>query len=58
MDEGENSQTRAQAVFTLGKIGDDETAERLENLLDTTDDEMVRQRTFSALSKLGGHQRS
>lgn len=57
MDEDGDSQTRAQAVFTLGKIGDAETAEKLEKLLDKTEDETVRQRTFSALSKLGGHQR-
>lgn len=57
MDEDAPSQTRAQAVFTLGKIGDQETAEKLETLLDRTDDDTVRQRTFSALSKLGGHQR-
>ena len=57
MDEDGDSQTRAQAVFTLGKIGDSETAEKLEKLLDKTEDETVRQRTFSALSKLGGHQR-
>lgn len=54
---GMDSETRAQAVFTLGKIGDEKTAERLEKLLDDTDDEKVRKRAFSALSKLGGHQR-
>jgi len=52
--EGE-SEARAQAVFTLGKIGDEETAQKLESLLDDTEDEQVRERAFSALSKLGGH---
>lgn len=55
-DPDEESETRSQAVFTLGKIGDSETAEELERLLDGTDDEQLRKRTFSALSKLGGHQ--
>ncbi len=54
-DEGTGSDVRGQAVFTLGKVGDDETARRLQDLLDGTDDEQVRQRAFSALSKLGGH---
>ena len=50
-----DSDARAQSVFTLGKIGDEETAEELERLLDDTEDEQIRQRAFSALSKLGGH---
>jgi HEAT repeat protein len=53
-EEGNDSTARAQAVFALGKIGDQETAEKLERLLDTTEDEQVRKRAFSALSKLGG----
>jgi len=53
-DEDADSDVRAQAVFALGKIGDEETAEKLERLLDTTEDEQVRKRAFSALSKLGG----
>jgi HEAT repeat protein len=51
--EGE-SEVRAQAVFALGKIGDQETARAIESLLDDAEDEKVRQRAFSALSKLGG----
>jgi len=50
-----DSEARAQAVFTLGKIGDAETARELERLLEDTEDEQIRQRAFSALSKLGGH---
>ncbi|MFC7073696.1 HEAT repeat domain-containing protein [Halovenus rubra] len=49
-----DSEARAQALFTLGKIGDEETAREIENLLDDTDDQEVRKRAFSALSKLGG----
>jgi len=54
-DEGVDSDVRGQAVFTLGKVGDDETARRLQDLLDTTEDETVREKAFGALSKLGGH---
>jgi HEAT repeat protein len=54
-DANQDTDARAQAVFTLGKIGDEDTAEDIERLLDSTDDEQVRQRAFSALSKLGGH---
>jgi HEAT repeat protein len=54
-DEGEDGDVRGQAVFALGKVGDEETARRLQSLLDDTEDEEVRQKTFSALSKLGGH---
>lgn len=53
-DSNQDTTARAQAVFTLGKIGDEDTAEDIERLLDSTDDEQVRQRAFSALSKLGG----
>lgn len=53
-DPDRDSNARAQAVFTLGKIGDQETAQKLETLLEETEDQAVRKRTFSALSKLGG----
>jgi HEAT repeat protein len=54
-DEDAGSQARGHAVFTLGKVGDEETGRRIESLLDDTEDEQVRQKAFSALSKLGGH---
>jgi HEAT repeat protein len=57
-DPDAGSNARGHAVFTLGKVGDKETGERLEKLLDETDDEQVRQKAFSALSKLGGHNAS
>lgn len=53
-DEDADSDARGQAIFALGKIGDAETAESLQSLLDDTEDDQVRQKTFSALSKLGG----
>lgn len=53
--DGDNdSDARAQALFTLGKIGDEETAREIEHLLEDTEDQQVRKRAFSALSKLGG----
>lgn len=53
-DDNQDTKARSQAVFTLGKIGDEDTAEEIERLLDETDNEQVRKRAFSALSKLGG----
>ncbi len=54
-DTDADSTARGHAVFTLGKVGDTETGHRIEKLLDDTEDEQVRQKAFSALSKLGGH---
>jgi HEAT repeat protein len=45
---------RSKAVFVLGKVGGGRARDRLENMLDRTDDERVRKQAFSALSKLGG----
>ena len=53
-DTDAESEARGQAIFTLGKIGDEETAQRLEKLIDDTEDNQVRQKAFSALSKLSG----
>ena len=47
---------RGQAVFALGKVGGEEAKRRLETMLEETEDETVRQQTFSALSKLGGRE--
>ncbi|AWB27700.1 HEAT repeat domain-containing protein [Halococcoides cellulosivorans] len=49
------SEVRAQAAFVLGKVGDDRARRSLESVLEESDDEAVRERAFSALSKLGGH---
>nr|WP_193570155.1 HEAT repeat domain-containing protein [Halorussus sp. JP-T4] len=48
------SDARAKAAFTLGKVGGERARQRLDDLIDSTDDEQVRKRAFSALSKLGG----
>ncbi|MFB6151352.1 MAG: HEAT repeat domain-containing protein [Haloarculaceae archaeon] len=53
-DADEPTDARAQAVFTLGKVGGERSRERLDALLDETENEQIRKRTFSALSKLGG----
>jgi len=45
---------RAKAAFTLGKVGGERARRELDQLIDQTDDEEVRKRAFSALSKLGG----
>jgi HEAT repeat protein len=53
-DDAADSETRGQAIFTLGKIGGQEAREDLERLLEETDDETIRQQAFTAISKLGG----
>jgi HEAT repeat protein len=45
----------AMAAFTLGKVGGRRSRKRLEKLVDETDNEDVRRRAFSAISKLGSH---
>jgi HEAT repeat protein len=45
---------RAQALYVLGKVGDERARERLGRFVDETDEERLRKRAFSALSKLGG----
>ncbi|AQL43085.1 phycocyanin alpha phycocyanobilin lyase [Halorientalis sp. IM1011] len=45
---------RAQAVFTLGKVGGERSRKRLDDLIDTTESEQLRKKAFSAISKLGG----
>jgi HEAT repeat protein len=49
-----DTNAKAQAVFTLGKVGGQPAKERLDSLLDETEDDQLRQKTFAALSKLGG----
>lgn len=48
------SEVRSKAAFVLGKVGGERARERLEVILDHSDDEAVRKQAFSALSKLGG----
>ncbi|MFC7080010.1 HEAT repeat domain-containing protein [Halorussus caseinilyticus] len=55
LDDSEaSSDARAKAAFTLGKVGGERAQNRLDDIIDNTDDEEVRKRAFSALSKLGG----
>jgi HEAT repeat protein len=53
-DEQAPADARAQAVFALGKVGGERSRQRLDELLDETGNDEIRQRAFSALSKLGG----
>jgi HEAT repeat protein len=47
-------EVRSKAAFVLGKVGGERARERLETVLDRSDEEAVRKQAFSALSKLGG----
>ncbi|MBV0924292.1 HEAT repeat domain-containing protein [Halomicroarcula limicola] len=47
-------QIRGQAIFTLGKVGGERSRKALDKLIDDTDEDAVRQKAFSAISKLGG----
>ncbi|MFB6165000.1 MAG: HEAT repeat domain-containing protein [Haloarculaceae archaeon] len=53
-DESNPEGVRAQAVFTLGKVGGERSRRRLDDLIDRTESEQLRQKAFSAVSKLGG----
>ncbi|WP_135829021.1 HEAT repeat domain-containing protein [Halorussus halobius] len=55
-DPGASADARAKAAFALGKVGGERARDRLDTLVDRTDDEEVRKRAFSALSKLGGRE--
>ncbi|MFB6071196.1 MAG: HEAT repeat domain-containing protein [Halanaeroarchaeum sp.] len=50
--DGPSEDAVAMAAFTLGTVGGDRSKRRLERLVDETDSDDVRQRAFSALSKL------
>ncbi|ARS91666.1 HEAT repeat domain-containing protein [Natrarchaeobaculum aegyptiacum] len=50
----EDVATRSKALFVLGKIGTDQARRRIEGFVDRTEDDELRKRGFSALSKLGG----
>jgi len=55
LEDAECSETaKSKAVFVLGKVGGERARDRLEAMLDRTDDEEVRKQAFAALSKLGG----
>ncbi|MFB6156216.1 MAG: HEAT repeat domain-containing protein [Haloferacaceae archaeon] len=54
LDRSAAAEARAMAAFTLGRVGGERARERLDALVDETDDERVRERALGALSKLGG----
>lgn len=47
-------ETRVRALFVLGKIGGDSSRDRLSGFVDRVENDRLRKRGFSALSKLGG----
>ena len=49
-----STDARSKALYVLGKVGGETARERLGSFVETTDDEKLRERAFSALSKLGG----
>jgi len=53
-DASRSSRARANAAFALGKVGGEPGRQALDDLVDETDDETVRKRAFTALSRLGG----
>jgi HEAT repeat protein len=55
-DEDNDPDVRAQAIFTLGKVGSERSRKTLDRIIDGTENETIRKRAFSAISKLGGRQ--
>ncbi|SFR98390.1 HEAT repeat [Halomicrobium zhouii] len=53
-DGDRDPEVRAQAIFTLGKVGGERSREALDAIIDDTEHETIRKRAFSAISKLGG----
>jgi len=53
-DETNDPDVRAQAIFTLGKIGSERSRKTLDRIINDTENETIRKRAFSAISKLGG----
>jgi len=53
-DENNDPEVRAQAIFTLGKVGGNRSRKTLDRIIDQTENETIRKRAFSAISKLGG----
>lgn len=53
-DETADVDVRSKAIFTLGKVGGERSRQALDTLLDETEHEQLRERAFSAISKLGG----
>lgn len=45
---------RSKALFVLGKVGGESVRDELDEFVERTDDDALREQAFSALSKLGG----
>ncbi|MFB6122467.1 MAG: HEAT repeat domain-containing protein [Haloferacaceae archaeon] len=52
VDDSTSDEAVAMAAFTLGKVGAERSRQRLERLVDQTESDDVRQRAYSAMSKL------
>jgi HEAT repeat protein len=55
-DTDRSEDIRAQAAFTLGKVGGERSRKRIDTLIDETESEKLRKKAFSAISKLGGRE--
>ncbi|SDR38521.1 HEAT repeat domain-containing protein [Natronobacterium texcoconense] len=53
-DRHRDEEARVKALFVLGKIGGEESRNRISGFVDRTESDRLRKRGFSALSKLGG----
>ncbi|RKD95839.1 HEAT repeat domain-containing protein [Halopiger aswanensis] len=53
-DDIRDEEMRVKALFVLGKIGGEQSRNRLSSFVDRTESDRLRKRGFSALSKLGG----
>lgn len=53
-DEDRDPEVRAQAVFAVGKVGGEAARETLDGLIESAEEDAVRERAFSAIAKLGG----
>ncbi|OVE85007.1 HEAT repeat domain-containing protein [Natronolimnobius baerhuensis] len=53
-DDHRAEETRVKALFVLGKIGGEQSRNRISSFVDRTESDRLRKRGFSALSKLGG----
>lgn len=45
---------KATLVFTLGKIGGEQARQRIDRLIEQTENDEVREKAFAAMSRLGG----
>lgn len=53
-DGNARTDARTRAIAVLGAIGGDEARRRLDELIDEADEEIVQERAFGAVSRLGG----